>query len=68
MAGDFAVAAAVAFSAGVMSGMVVTIVVAIRQDRSRDSLAGQSLEFLERTARRFMSTSLRQPTVHPDGQ
>jgi hypothetical protein len=67
MAGDIAVAAVVAFSAGVMSGMVVTIVVAIRQDRRRDS-SGQSLQFLERTARRVPGVSARRPIVHPDGQ
>ena len=68
MAGDIAMAAAVAFSAGVMSGMVVTIVVAIRQDRRRDSLSGQYLDFLERTARRVMGVSFRRPVVHPDSQ
>ncbi len=40
MAGDIAVAAVVVFSAGVMSGMIVTIVVALWQDRGRDSLPG----------------------------
>jgi len=68
MAGDVAMAAVVAFSVGVMSGMVATIVVALRQDRGLDSPPGQYLEFLDRAARRFVSTGLRQPTVHPDGQ
>lgn len=68
MAGDIAMAAVVAFSAGVMSGMVVTIVVALRQDRHRGSLSGQSLDFLERKARRVMGVSFRRPVVHPDGQ
>jgi hypothetical protein len=68
MAGDIAVAAVVAFSVGVMSGMVVTIVVAIRQDRGRDSLAGQSLDLLERKARRILSSGFRHPAAHPDSQ
>jgi hypothetical protein len=68
MAGDIAMAAVVAFSVGVMSGMIVTIVVAIRQDRGRDSLTGQSLDLLERKARRLLSTSVRHPAAHPDGR
>ena len=68
MAGDIAMAAVVAFSVGVMSGMVVTIVVAMRQDRGRDSLAGQSLDLLERKARRVLSGGLRHPATHPDSQ
>jgi hypothetical protein len=68
MAGDIAVAAVVAFSVGVMSGMIVTIVVAIRQDRGRDSITGQSLDLLERKARRVLSASLRHPAAHPDSR
>jgi hypothetical protein len=68
MAGDIAIAAVVAFSVGVMSGMVVTIVVAIRQDRGRDSLTGQSLDLLERKARRILSSGFRHPAAHPDSQ
>jgi hypothetical protein len=67
MAGDIAVAAVV-FAAGVMSGVIVTIVVAIRQDRGRDSLPGQSLGLLERKARRVLNGGLAHPAAHPDNQ
>jgi hypothetical protein len=68
MAGDIAMAAVVAFAAGIMFGMVVTIVVAIRQDRGRDSIAGQSLDLLERKARRILSSGFRHPAAHPDSR
>ncbi len=67
MARDIAVAAVVAFSTGVMSGVVVTTLVAIRSERRRDSLAGQSLDLLERKVRRFIGTGHRGSTADPDG-
>jgi hypothetical protein len=68
MAGDIAMAAVVAFSVGVMSGIIVTIVVAMRQDCGRDSIPGQSLDLLERKARRVLSGGLRHSAAHPDSQ
>ena len=59
MARDIAVAAVVAFSTGVMSGVVVTTLVAIRSERRRDSLARQSLDLLERKVRRVIGTGHR---------
>jgi hypothetical protein len=47
MARDIAVAALVAFSAGVMSGVVVTTALAIRSKGRRNSVAGLSLNLLE---------------------
>ena len=66
MARDLAVAAVVAFSTGVMSGVVVTTLVAIRSERRHDSLAGQSLDFLERMVRRVIGAGHRGSAAHPD--
>jgi hypothetical protein len=66
MAGDIAVAAVAAFSVGVMSGMMVTIVVALRQDRGRTTLAGQSLQTLERHVRRALGVGGRGSAVRSD--
>ena len=66
MARDIAVAAVVAFSTGVMSGVVVTTLAAIRSERRRDSLAGQSLDLLERKVRRVMGIGHRGFAAHPD--
>ena len=66
MARDIAVAAVVAFSAGVMSGVVVTTMVAIRSGRRRDSLARQSLDLLERKVRRVIGAGQRGSAPHPD--
>ena len=68
MAGDIAMAAVAAFSVGVMSGIIATVVVAMRQDCGRHSLPGQSLDLLERKARRVLSGGLRHPARHPDSQ
>jgi hypothetical protein len=65
MARDIAVAAVVAFSAGILSGVVVTTMVAIRSERRRDSLAGQSLDLLERKVRRVIGIGHR-GSAHPD--
>lgn len=67
MARDIAVAAVVAFSTGVMSGVVVTTLVAIRSERRRDSLARQSLDLLERKVRRVIGIGHRGSTARPDG-
>lgn len=67
MARDIAVAAVVAFSTGVMSGVVVTTLVAIRSDRRRDSAAGQYLDLLERRVRRVIGIGHRGSAPHPDG-
>ncbi len=66
MARDIAVAAVVAFSTGVMSGVVVTTLVAIRSERRRDSLVRQSLDLLERKVRRFIGAGHRSSAAHPD--
>ena len=66
MARDIAVAAVIAFSTGVMSGVVVTTAVAIRSERRRDSLAGQTLDLLERKVRRVIGAGTRDSAVHPD--
>ena len=66
MVRDIAVAAVIAFSTGVMSGVVVTTLVAIRSERRRDSLARQSLDLLERKVRRVMGIGHRGFAAHPD--
>jgi hypothetical protein len=66
MARDIVVAAVVAFSTGVMSGVVVTTLVAIRSERRRDSLARQSLDLLERKVRRVIRAGHRGSAAHPD--
>jgi len=66
MARDIAVAAVVAFSTGVMCGVVVTTLVAIRSERRRDSLARQSLDLLERKVRRVIGIGHRGSAAHPD--
>ena len=67
MARDIAVAAVVAFSTGVMSGVVVTTLVAIRSERRRDSLARQSLDLLERKVRRLIGAGHRGSAANSDG-
>ncbi len=65
MARDIAVAAMVAFSTGVMSGVIVTSMVAIRSERRRNSLAGLYLGFLERKVRRLTGTGVHS-SAYPD--
>jgi hypothetical protein len=60
MARDIAVAALVAFSTGVMSGVVVTTALAIRSKGRRNSVVGLSLDLLEHKVRRLMGT----PPMH----
>jgi hypothetical protein len=67
MARDIAVAAVVAFSTGVMCGVVVTTLVTIRSRRRRDSLATQSLDLLERKVRRLIGAGHRGSAADPDG-
>jgi hypothetical protein len=66
MARDIVVAAVVAFSTGVMSGVVVTTLVAIRSERRRDSLARQSLDLLERKVRRLIGAGHRGSAANSD--
>jgi len=65
MARDIAVAALVAFSTGVMSGVIVTSVLAIRSERRSDSLARLYLGFLERKVRRLTGTGVHS-SAYPD--
>ena len=65
MVRDIAVAAVVAFSTGVMSGVIVTSLVAIRSERRRDSLAGLYLGFLERQVRRLTGAGVHS-SAYPD--
>ena len=65
MARDIAVAAVVAFSTGVMSGVIVTSLVAIRSQRRSDSLAWLYLSFLERKVRRLTGTGVHS-SAYPD--
>ncbi|HEY0716795.1 MAG TPA: hypothetical protein VGD68_04200 [Streptosporangiaceae bacterium] len=66
MARDIAVAAVVAFSTGVMSGVVVTAALAIRSRGRRDSVAGLSLDLLELKVRRLIGPSVHGSGAHPD--
>ena len=65
MARDIAVAAVVAFSTGVMSGVIVTTLLAIRSERRHDSLVGQSLDLLERKVRRLIGAGHRGSAANP---
>jgi hypothetical protein len=65
MARDIAVAAVVAFSTGVMSGVIVTSMVAIRSERRSDSLARLHLGFLERKVRRVTGMGVHS-SAYPD--
>jgi hypothetical protein len=65
MARDIAVAAVVAFSTGLMSGMIVTSMVAIRSEGRSDSLARLYLGFLERKIRRLTGTGVHS-SAYPD--
>jgi len=68
MAGiEVAVVMVVVFATGVMSGVVVTVAVAIRQENRRGSLTGQSLGLLERKVRRLTGVGVRHQAAHSDG-
>lgn len=66
MARDIAVAALLAFSTGVMSGVVVTTALAIRSRGRRDSRVGPSLGLLELKVRRLMGPAVHASSAHPD--
>ncbi len=66
MARDIAVAALVAFSAGVMSGVIVTTALTIRSKGRRNSVVGLSLDLLEFKVRRLMGTPIHGSGTHPD--
>jgi hypothetical protein len=56
MARDIAVAALVAFSTGVICGVIVTTALAIRSKGRRNSVVGLSLDLFEIKVRRLMGT------------
>jgi hypothetical protein len=56
MARDIAVAALVAFSAGVVSGVIVTTALTIRSKGRRNSVVGLSLDLLELKVRRVIGS------------
>lgn len=66
MTHDIAVAALVAFSAGVMSGVIVTTALAIRSKGRRNSVVGLSLDLLELKVRRLMGTPMHGSSARPD--
>ena len=66
MTRDIDVAALVAFSTGVMSGVVFTTLAAIRSERRHDSLAGQSMDLLERKVRRLIGAGHRGSAANPN--
>jgi hypothetical protein len=66
VAHDIAVAALVAFSAGVMSGVIVTTALAIRSKGQRNSAVGLSLDLLELKVRRLMGTPVHGSSARQD--
>ena len=67
MARDIAVAAVVAFLAGIVSGVIVTTSLAIRSKGRRNSVVSLSLDFLEIKVRRLMRTPIHGSSAHTDG-
>jgi hypothetical protein len=67
MARDIAVAALVAFAAGVVSGVIVTTALAFRSRGRRNSRVGLSLDLLEIKVRRLMGTPVHGSSAHIDG-
>jgi hypothetical protein len=67
MARDIAVAALVAFSAGVMCGVIVTTMLVVRSKGRRNSTVGLSLDLLEIKLRRFMGSPVHGSSAHIDG-
>ena len=57
MARDIAVAALIAFSAGLVSGVIRTTALTIRSKGRRNSVVGLSLDLLEVKVRRLMGDS-----------
>lgn len=66
MAHDIAVAALIAFSAGVLSGVVVATAVVLRSRGRRNSTVGLSLDFLEFKVRHLMGTPIHGSSAHQD--
>jgi hypothetical protein len=66
MARDIAQAALIAFSAGVLSGVIVTTALVIRSKGRRESTVGLSLDLLEIKVRRLMGTPVHGSSAHPD--
>ena len=58
MARDIAMAALIAFSSGVVSGVVVTTALVIRLKGRRNSSVGLSLDLLEFKLRRLVGSSV----------
>ena len=67
MARDIAVAALVAFSTGVLCGVIVTTALAIRSKGRRNSTIGLSLDLLEIKLRRFMGSPVHGSSARTDG-
>ena len=67
MARDIAVAALVAFSAGVLSGATATTVLALRSRGRRNSVVGLLLDLFEIRVRRLMRTPVHGSSAHIDG-
>ena len=66
MARDIAVAALVAFSAGVMSGVFVTTALAIRSKGRHNYAVGLSLDLLELKVRRLMGAPVHGSSARQD--
>ena len=66
VARDIAVAALVAFSAGVMCGVIVTTALAIRSKGRRNSAVGLSLDLLELKVRRLMGAPVHGSSARQD--
>ena len=67
MAHDIAVAALVAFSTGVVCGVIVTTALAVRSKGRRNSVVGLSLDLLEVKVRRLMGTPMHGSSARIDG-
>ncbi len=66
MARDIAVAALVAFSTGVMSGVVVTTALAIRSKGRNNSVVGLSLDLVELKVRRLIGAPVDASSARPN--
>ena len=66
MAHDIAVAALIAFSAGVVSGVIVATALVLKSRGRRNSTVGLSLDLLEFRVRRLMGTPIHGSSAHQD--
>jgi len=66
MARDVTVAALLAFTSGVVSGIIVTTVLTVRCKGRRTSTIGVSLDLLEVKVRRLMGTPVHGSSAHVD--